>query len=140
MAQDRRIGRHTITCALHDARQSLPWVRHGIDVRGHTRLDVLQLRFSEICQHPPDASIDQRENLLSDMSIGTLGNHQAGYSRVERSVDTALVVVVPSIVDCRGPALSLGYKGIEREYTRLRLMKLCRALVCGSLGFREGGQ
>ena len=91
-------------------------VRHEVYLRSHARLNVLQLRLTEIRKHPPHASIDKRENLLSDVSICTLRNHEIGYSCVERSVDAALVVVVLGISDGGGPSLPLGNERIERKY------------------------
>ncbi len=52
----------------------------------------------------------------------------------------ALVVVVLGGADCGGTSLPLGHQRIEGKYAGLRLMKLCRALVCRCLGLRQGGQ
>src|SRR5271156_6057406 len=97
-ALERRIGNDTVPGALDDARKPQSRVRHNVHIRSHTRLDMLQLRLAEICDHPPDASIDKCENLLSYVSVSTLGNDEAGHTCVEWSVDAALVVVVLSIV------------------------------------------
>ena len=139
-AKERRIGYNTVPGALDDARKSQARVRHKVHVRSHTRLDMLQLRLAEIRNHPPDASIDKREDLLSYVSIGTLGNDEVGHTRVEWSVDAALVVVVLGVGDCGGPSLPLRHEGIEGKYAGLRLVKLCRTLLCGGLGLRQGGQ
>src|SRR5580658_3100171 len=101
---------------------------------------MLQLRLAEIRHHPPDASIDKRENFLSYVSISTLGNDEAGHTGVEWSVDPALVVVVVGVGDCGGASLPLGHEGIEGKYAGLRLMKLRRTLLCRGLGLRQGGK
>src|SRR6202044_3741098 len=100
------------------------------------RLDVLQLRLAEIRNHPPDPSIDKRENFLSYVSVSTLGNDKARHARVEGSVDVALVVVVLGSGDFGGPSLPLGHEGIEGKYAGLRLVKLRRTLLCRGLGLR----
>jgi hypothetical protein len=139
-APERGIGCNTVPRALDDARKSQSRVRHDVNVRSHAWLDMLQLRLAEIRQHPPDARVDQRENLLSYVSISALGNDEVGYTCVEWSVDAALVVVVLGVVDCRGASLPLGHKGIEGKYAGLRLVKLCRTLLRRRLRLRQGGQ
>src|SRR5208282_2749271 len=57
-ALERRIGCNTVPDALDDARKSQSGIRHNVDVRSHARLDMLQLRLSEIRNYPPDASVD----------------------------------------------------------------------------------
>jgi hypothetical protein len=99
---------------------------------------MLQLGLAEIRNHPPDARIDKGENLLSYVSISTLGNDEARHTSVEWSVDAAVVVVVFGVGDCGGPSLPLGYEGIEGKYAGLRLVELCRALLRRGLGLRQG--
>src|ERR1700722_4263343 len=125
-ANDRRIGYNTVPGALDNAVKSKSRVRHKVDVRGHAGLDMLQLRLAEIRQHPPDTRVDQGENLLSHVSIGALGNDEVSYTRIEWSIDAALVVVVLGVGDCGDASLSLRDEGIEGRDAELRLLKLCR--------------
>ena len=139
-AQDRRIGDHTVAGALDHASKSPARVRHDIHVRDHARLNMFQLRFTEIGKHPPDASVDEREDLLPDVSISTLRNDEIGYARVEWSVDAALVVVVLGVGDCGSASPALVDERIEGKYAGLGLVELGRTLLCRRLGLSERGQ
>ena len=118
-ALERGVGDDTIPSTLDDPLKPQARVRHKIHIRSHTRLNILQLRLAKIRNHPPDPGVDQRENLLAYVSIGTFGNDQAGHTCVEWSIDAALVVVVLCVGDCRGPPLPLRHQGIKGKYAGL---------------------
>ena len=88
------IGRYSEANTVDRSVQGVSRVRKQVDFRTHARLDVLELSFSKVANHPPSAGINQSEDLLGRPCICTLRNREVGDSGVERSIDPAVVQVV----------------------------------------------
>src|SRR5213592_485278 len=93
-AKDIRIWRNAETNAVDHTRKPDIWLGHHIDVGTHSGRNVLQLALAKVSHRPPDARVDQRKYLLTDMSVGALGNRQVGYARVKGCVDSAVVEII----------------------------------------------
>ena len=79
----------------------------------------MELGLAEVRDGPPDARIDQGEDLLAGVGVSALGDIQIGHARIERRVDLAIVEVVFSGSDRRSAALTLRCERINGKYAVL---------------------
>jgi len=72
MANHIRIRGHAKPDAIHNSSKAQVWPRHYVDISLHSWRDPFELAFPEIANCPPGAGVNEREHLLSDVSISAL--------------------------------------------------------------------
>ena len=65
MADHVAVGRNSESNAVDDAFVANAGTGHHIHVSEHSRLDAAQLGFTEVGDDPPDAGVDEGEDMLA---------------------------------------------------------------------------
>src|SRR5580704_4303041 len=94
----------------------------------HSRMNTVELGLAKVRYCPPDAGIDQSEDLLARVCVSALRDVEISHSRIEGRIDPAVVEVVLSGANISGPSLPLRGKWIQGQHTMLRLTELRVAL------------
>src|ERR1700691_2912649 len=80
--------------AVDDAFIANAGTGHHINIGQHSRPDAAQLGFAEVGNDPPDARIDEGEDVLARGCVGSLGKGEVGNAGIEGGKDPAVVEVV----------------------------------------------
>src|ERR1700752_679004 len=110
--------------AIHHSRETNAGFRQNINFGPHPRGNTLELAFTEISDGPPDACIDEREYLLADVGVGTLGDGEIRDAGIEGRVHTAVVQVITRVLYCCLSCPTLVNEWLQRRYGMLRLLVL----------------
>ena len=129
MADHVAVGRNSESNAVDDAFVANAGTGHHIHVSEHSRLDVAQLGFTEVGDDPPDAGVDEGEDMLARGCVGSLGKGQVGDPGIEWGEDTAVVEVVFCRVDGGLLAESLSFERFESGDVVRCLLDLLVALL-----------
>jgi len=81
--------------------------RKHVNICPHPWRDVLEGAFTKITNCPPRACVNQYENLLAHMRVGTFRNSEIRDPRIKWCIDPAVVEVVLRVLysRCSGPTL-----------------------------------
>ena len=75
---------------------------------------MVQLRLAKVCDSPPDARVDQSEDVLPSRGVGSFGDSEVRYACVERSNNVRLIIVILGVVDSSLLARELALERLER--------------------------
>src|ERR1700722_2924120 len=92
-------------------------------------MNMAKLCFSKIGHGPPSSLIDQRENLLARVRVGSFGNGEIGDAALKWSDELAVVEVVLRQVDCGTASAALCRQWLQCCYGMRCLLHLLVALL-----------
>src|SRR5579863_2351591 len=83
------LRKNTVPNTLHQPSELSLWMSHEVHIDRRADANSLHLTLTIVGNHPPLASIDEREHRSARSRVGSLGDVHVSHIRVERRDDAA---------------------------------------------------